>query len=321
MRKQTALKTSISDFETPWNALEEASLMLEMAEDEGEESAFDDTEELLKTSEDGVEHLEFQRMLGGPADRSNAIVQINSGAGGLESQDWASMLFRMYLRWCDSKSFKSEIVEHTSGDEAGIKSATFTVDGEFAFGYLRAEAGVHRLVRISPFDASARRHTSFASVFVYPEINDDIEIEINESEVRVDTYRASGAGGQHVNKTDSAVRLTHLPTGLVVQCQSQRSQHKNRATAFKLLKSRLYALELEAREKSMEAEYSEKKEINFGSQIRSYVLHPYRMVKDHRTNHEMGNTDAVLDGALDDFMKAFLLKAGGAGDSQDEAEG
>ena len=310
MQKQNALKRSIASFEIPANSAEEALLLMEMAEEEGDVSVYEDVAALMQEVEEGLEALEFQRMLGGPADKANAIVHINSGAGGLESQDWASMLFRMYLRWSDSQQFKAEIVEQTTGDEAGIKSATFTVEGEFAFGYLRAEAGVHRLVRISPFDASARRHTSFASVFVYPEVDDNIEIEVKESDVRIDTYRASGAGGQHVNKTDSAVRLTHIPTGVVVQCQNQRSQHKNRATAFKILKSRLYAMELEAREKSMEAEYTEKKEINFGSQIRSYVLHPYRMVKDHRTNHEVGNADAVLDGDLDGFMKAFLLQSG-----------
>ena len=317
MRKQTALKRSIASVLSPIDAVEESLLLLELAEDEGDESVLGDVEEILVTADSGSEELEFQRMLGGPADKANAIVHINSGAGGLESQDWAAMIFRMYLRWCDRHEFKPEIVEQITGDEAGIKSATFTVDGEFAFGHLRAEAGVHRLVRISPFDASARRHTSFASVFVYPEADDAIEIEVNESDVRVDTYRASGAGGQHVNKTDSAVRLTHLPTGVVVQCQNQRSQHKNRATAYKLLKSRLYALELEAREKNMEAEYSEKKDIGFGSQIRSYVLHPYRMVKDHRTNYEVGNADGVLDGNLDGFMKAFLLSVG-ANDSSSE---
>jgi len=311
MKERTRLQERVQGVTEPLVAVEDALTLLEMGMEEGDDSVCQEIEEeTLPALGKAVEALEFQRMLGGPADASSAIVSINSGAGGLESQDWAAMLMRMYMRWGDAHDYKVALLEETAGDEAGIKTATFTVSGDYAFGYLKAEAGVHRLVRISPFDASARRHTSFASVFIYPEIEDDIEVEINESDLRVDTYRASGAGGQHVNKTDSAIRITHEPTGIVVQCQSQRSQHKNRTTAMKLLKSRLHALELESREKEMEDIYANKMEIGFGSQIRSYVLHPYRMVKDHRTNVEKGNTDAVLDGDLDDFIKAYLLYAG-----------
>jgi peptide chain release factor 2 len=252
--------------------------------------------------------LEMKQMLGGEHDGGNAILSIHPGAGGMEAQDWAEMLLRMYLRWCERRGYKVEMIEQQEGDGAGIKSATALVQGPFAYGYLHAEAGIHRLVRISPFDANARRHTSFASVFVYPEIEDDVEVEINEADLRVDTYRSSGAGGQHVNKTDSAVRLTHLPTGIVVACQNERSQHKNKAMAMKILRARLYELELEKQREKIEEFAKNKKEIGFGSQIRSYVLHPYRMVKDHRTAHETGKTDAVLDGDLDSFIEAYLLK-------------
>jgi peptide chain release factor 2 len=250
----------------------------------------------------------MQQMLGGEHDAGNAILSIHPGAGGTEAQDWAEILMRMYLRWCERKGYKVQLVDRLEGEGAGIKSATFTVEGPFAYGYLHAEAGIHRLVRISPFDANARRHTSFASVFVYPDIDDDIEIEIDEADLRVDTYRSSGAGGQHVNKTDSAVRLTHLPSGIVVACQNERSQHKNRSMAMKILRAKLYELELEKQKEKMEVFTKTKKEIGFGSQIRSYVLHPYRMVKDHRTNCESGNTDAVLDGDLDRFIEAYLMQ-------------
>jgi peptide chain release factor 2 len=247
-------------------------------------------------------------MLGGESDRNNAIVSIHSGAGGTEAQDWASMLLRMYLRWAERKGFRTEVIDTLDGEEAGIKSATFEVTGEFAYGYLKAEVGIHRLVRISPFDAGKRRHTSFASVFVYPEIDEDIVIEIKDEDLRVDTFRSSGAGGQHVNKTESAVRFTHLPTGIVVSCQNERSQHKNRAMAMKVLKARLYELKLREQEEKAEQLNSAKKDIAWGSQIRSYVLQPYRLAKDHRTNHEIGNVDAVLDGDLDEFIQAFLLQ-------------
>ena len=246
-------------------------------------------------------------MLSGEHDPNNAIFSINAGAGGTESQDWAEMLFRMYLRYCERKGFRTEITDYQPGEEAGIKGVTFTVEGDYAYGYLRAEMGVHRLVRISPFDANARRHTSFCSVFVFPEISDEIEVDIDEKDLKVDTYRASGAGGQHVNKTESAIRITHVPSGIVVACQSERSQHKNRATAMKQLKARLYEMEQRKKEEEASAIAGEKKDISWGSQIRSYVLHPYRMVKDHRTGHEVGNADAVLDGDLEGFVEAYLL--------------
>ena len=241
-------------------------------------------------------------------------MSIHPGAGGTESQDWAEMLLRMYLRWGEEHDYAVELLERQDGEEAGIKSATFAVRGPYAFGYLRSEAGVHRLVRISPFDAQSRRHTSFASVDIYPEVEDDVEIDIDEKDLRIDTYRSSGAGGQHVNKTESAVRITHLPTNIVVSCQNQRSQFKNRATAMKILRSRLYEREMERRAEEQAKREGEKKEIGFGSQIRSYVLHPYRMVKDHRTGREIGNTDRVLDGDLDPFIEAWLTGERASGD-------
>ncbi len=254
-----------------------------------------------------VEVAEFQKMLGGEHDRANAILSINSGAGGTDSQDWAEMLLRMYLRWCDRRGFKRDITEIQAGEEAGIKSATVIVQGEYAYGYLLAEAGVHRLVRISPFDANARRQTSFASVFAWPEIDDNIEIEIQDKDLRIDTYRSSGAGGQHVNVTDSAVRITHLSSGLVVSCQNERSQIRNREVAMKVLKARLYDLELQKQKAKLDAVESSKKDIAFGSQIRSYVLHPYRMVKDHRTKYQEGDVDRVLDGDIDSFINTTLV--------------
>jgi peptide chain release factor 2 len=245
-------------------------------------------------------------MLGGEHDRANAILTINSGAGGTDSQDWAEMLLRMYLKWCDRRGFKSDITDIQPGEEAGIKSATVIIQGEHAYGHLAAEAGVHRLVRISPFDSNARRQTSFASVDAVPEVKEE-EIEINEEDLRIDTFRAGGAGGQHVNVTDSAVRITHLPTGIVVSCQNERSQIRNRDVAMKILKARLYELEMQKRRDKLDAVEASKKDIAFGSQIRSYVIHPYRMVKDHRTKPETGNVDRVLDGDLDDFIKATLV--------------
>jgi peptide chain release factor 2 len=253
-----------------------------------------------------MHRLDLERLLGGEHDPGNAIVTIHPGAGGTEAQDWAEMLLRLYLRWCERRGYRIELVDHQPGEGAGIKSATFTVEGPYAYGYLKCEAGVHRLVRISPFDANARRHTSFASVFVFPEIDETVEVEINEADLRVDTYRSSGAGGQHVNKTDSAVRITHLPTGIVVACQNERSQHKNRATAMKVLRARLYELEMQKQRERMDELHKTKKEIAWGSQIRSYVLHPYRLVKDHRTGVEVGNADAVLDGDLDPFIEGYL---------------
>jgi len=254
-----------------------------------------------------IEGAEFQKMLGGEHDRANAILSINAGAGGTESQDWAEMLLRMYLRWCEKKGFKRDITDIQAGEEAGIKSATVLVQGEYAFGYLSAEVGVHRLVRISPFDSAARRHTSFASVFVWPDLDEEIQIEVQDKDLRVDTYRSSGAGGQHVNVTDSAVRITHLPTGIVVSCQNERSQIRNRDVAMKVLKARLYDLERQKQQAKLDVIEASKMQIAFGSQIRSYVLHPYRMIKDHRTKHEVGDTDRVLDGDLDGLIKSTLI--------------
>jgi peptide chain release factor 2 len=255
-----------------------------------------------------VESGEIKKMLGGEHDRANAIVTIHPGAGGTESQDWAEMLLRMYVKWTERRGFKREVVDHQPGEEAGIKSVTMLVQGEYAFGLLSAEAGVHRLVRISPFDQAARRHTSFASVFVWPELEDDSETEIEEKDLRVDTYRSSGAGGQHVNVTDSAVRLTHIPTGIVVSCQNERSQHKNRASAMKVLKSRLFDLKLKEQQAKLDSITGAKKEIGFGSQIRSYVLQPYQMIKDHRTKMSVGDVQRVLDGDLDGYIKTYLTQ-------------
>ena len=255
-----------------------------------------------------VQAGEIKKMLGGEHDRKNAIVTIHPGAGGTESQDWAEMLLRMYLRWAERRGFKQELIDYQPGDEAGLKSATFTVTGDYAYGLLTAEAGVHRLVRISPFDQAARRHTSFASVFVWPELPEDVEIEIDEKDLRVDTYRSSGAGGQHVNVTDSAVRITHIPTGIVVSCQNERSQHKNRAQAMKVLKSRLFDLKMKEQQAKLDQLGGEKRDIAFGSQIRSYVLHPYQLVKDHRTKESVGDVNRVLDGDIDAFIKTFLMK-------------
>jgi len=255
-----------------------------------------------------VEAAEIKQMLGGEHDRKNAIVTIHPGAGGTESQDWAEMLLRMYLRWAERRGFKREVIDLQPGDEAGIKSATLTIAGDYAYGLMLAEAGVHRLVRISPYDQAARRHTSFASVFVWPELPDDIEIDIEDKELRIDTYRSSGAGGQHVNVTDSAVRITHLPTNIVVSCQNERSQHRNRDAAMKVLRSRLYDLKLKEQQDRLEEIGGEKRDISFGSQIRSYVLHPYRLVKDHRTKEDVGNVDRVLDGDIDGLIKVYLMQ-------------
>ncbi len=261
----------------------------------------------LKAYKKIIDKVEIKLTLSKPEDIQNAIVSIHPGAGGTESQDWAQMLYRMYTRWVEKQDFKLEVIDYQPGDEAGIKDVTFEIKGHFAFGLLKSEAGVHRMVRISPFDSNNRRHTSFASVFIYPSVEDDIDIKLDQSDLRIDTYRASGAGGQHVNKTDSAVRITHLPTGLVAQCQNERSQHKNKNQAMKILKARLYQLELEKeKEKNKELE-SQKMEISWGSQIRSYVFHPYQLVKDHRTKVENGNTQAVMDGDINQFIRAYLL--------------
>lgn len=306
LKERTALNKLVEGWNGLKSSLEEAALLLEMAEEEGDSDLLQEVEEEVLRIGNDVSHMEFQKMLSGPHDAGDAILSINSGAGGTESQDWAEMLMRMYLRWCEKKGYKTEIVDYQAGDEAGIKGATFTVSGSHAYGYLKAEIGIHRLVRISPFDANKRRHTSFASVFVLPELEEDVEVEIDEADLRVDTFRASGAGGQHINKTDSAIRITHFPTGVVVQCQNERSQHKNRATAMKILRSRLYELKLKEQEEKLGEFSADKKEIGWGSQIRSYVLHPYKMIKDHRTGFETGNVDAVLNGELDEFIITYL---------------
>ena len=307
LRKISTLEKSVKSVEKATRLSEDTQTLLELAEEDDGEGLGDEIAQTLKQFDKSIEDLEFKRMLGGIEDMNNAIVSINPGAGGTESQDWASMLLRMYERWAADKGFESVILDFQPGDEAGIKTVTIEVNGDYAYGYLKAEAGVHRLVRLSPFDSANRRHTSFASVFVYPEVDDEIEIEIETADLRIDTYRASGAGGQHVNKTDSAIRITHIPTGLVVQCQNERSQHKNKATAMKMLKAKLYTLQLEEQENKKKEIESTKQEIGFGSQIRSYVFHPYNMVKDHRTGTETGNVQAVMNGKLDEFIKSYLL--------------
>jgi peptide chain release factor 2 len=298
------------------------AVLVEWAE-QGEDIS-SDLAESLDALAAAVDAAETKKMLGGEHDQKNAIVTIHPGAGGTESQDWAEMLLRMYLRWAERRGFTREIIEIQAGDEAGIKSATFTLAGDYAYGLMLAEAGVHRLVRISPFDQAARRHTSFASVFVWPELPDDVEVEIDEKDLRIDTYRSSGHGGQHINVTDSAVRITHLPTGIVVTCQNERSQGRNRDAAMKVLRARLFDLKLREQQERLEQLGGEKKDIAFGSQIRSYVLHPYQMVKDHRTKEEVGDVSRVLDGDLDRFIKAYLmakaagrLPAGADGDGGD----
>jgi peptide chain release factor 2 len=308
LKEQASLREIVESWERYRAGLEEARFFLDLAKDEKNEEALNEAASKAADVAQGLARLELSQTLGDPDDRRSAIVSLHPGAGGTEAQDWAEMLLRMYLRWADRKGYRKEILEYQPGEEAGVKSVTFTVEGEYAYGYLKAEAGIHRLVRISPFDANSRRHTSFASVFVYPEIDETIKVEINENDLRVDTYRSSGAGGQHVNKTDSAVRLTHIPTGIVVACQNERSQHKNKAMAMKILRSRLYELEIEKQKEKMEVYHKTKKEIAWGSQIRSYVLHPYRMVKDHRTGIEVGNADSVLDGDLDRLIQAYLLQ-------------
>jgi peptide chain release factor 2 len=262
----------------------------------------------LEALDQEVQAGETKKMLGGEHDRRNAIVTIHPGAGGTESQDWAEMLLRTYLRWSERRGFKREMIDYQPGDEAGLKSATFTVNGDYAYGLLAAEAGVHRLVRISPFDQAARRHTSFASVYVWPELPDDVDVDIDEKDIRIDTYRSSGAGGQHVNVTDSAVRITHMPTGIVVSCQNERSQHRNRDSAMRVLKARIYDIKLKEQQAKLEQISGAKKEIAFGSQIRSYVLHPYQLVKDHRTKEQVGDVNRVLDGDIDLFIKTYLMK-------------
>jgi len=307
LKEKSRAEDTVRGWHNLHTALTDLEMLFEMARDEDDEKVLEEIEKELAGLETSVRNDEFKLMLGGEEDPGNAIMTIHAGAGGTEAQDWAQMLLRMYLRWAERKGFETKIIDFQPGDEAGVKSVTLTVEGRYAYGYAKAEVGIHRLVRISPFDTGKRRHTSFASVFVYPEVSDDINIEINENDLRIDTYRSSGAGGQHVNKTDSAVRITHLPTGIVVQCQNERSQHKNRAMALKVLKSRLYEEELEKKAEELDEVNKTKKKIAWGSQIRSYILHPYKMAKDHRTNREVGNVDRVLDGDIDDFIEAYLI--------------
>ena len=303
LRKRRAIERRLETLKQLRSDAEDLEAWRELVA-EGEVDA--ELESFLARLDQELARLELQLKLSGPEDDNDALVAIHSGAGGTESQDWAEMLLRMYLRWAEQAGYEVELLDRLDGEEAGIKSATFAVRGEYAYGYLKAENGVHRLVRISPYDQAKRRHTSFASVYVYPEVDDDVEIEINDEDLRVDTFRASGAGGQHVNKTESAVRITHLPTNIVVSCQNERSQLKNRSTAMKMLRTRLYDLEMQKRAEEQQEREGEKQDIAWGSQIRSYVLHPYRMVKDHRTGHETGDADSVLDGELDPFIEAWL---------------
>ncbi|HID40329.1 MAG TPA: peptide chain release factor 2, partial [Calditrichaeota bacterium] len=312
LRKINIRKDWVQAWDDVKNKLDDAEILLEMYEEQPEEDLLGELQETVKDIEKSLSELEFRRMMSGKEDPNNAILTIHPGAGGTESQDWAEMLMRMYLRFAERHGFKTEILDQQAGDEAGIKSVTIEVTGLYAYGYLKAETGVHRLVRLSPFDANNRRHTSFASVFVLPEIDENIDVEINPADLRIDTYRASGAGGQHVNKTDSAIRITHLPTGIVVQCQNERSQHKNKANALKILASRLYQLKLEEQKAKRKEIENTKTDIAWGNQIRSYIFHPYNMVKDHRTNVETSNVQQVMDGALDRFIEEYLVTFGSA---------
>lgn len=307
LRKRNAIQQDI-DLAQKFESLEEDIEIHQEFLAEGE-SVEEDFEKLLTNYFSLVDDTELRMMLSGKHDECPAILTIHPGAGGTESQDWASMLYRMYLRFCEKSGFKTTILDYQDGEEAGLKSATIRIEGAYAYGYLKAESGVHRLVRISPFDASKRRHTSFTSVHLTPEIDNDDDVVIDEKDLRIDTYRSSGAGGQHVNTTDSAVRITHLPTGIVTQCQNERSQHKNKASAMKVLRSRLAEVQRQKQQEEMEGASADKKDIGWGSQIRSYVLHPYRMVKDHRTNEESGQPEKVLEGYLKDFIRAYLLSS------------
>lgn len=297
----------LEKFNTLHSDLEESEILLELAIEESDKDTGDEVLANAQTIEERIKKLTLDLILDGEDDKNNAIISINAGAGGTEAQDWAEMLFRMYSRWIERKGFKFNIIDFQPGDEAGIKGVTFTASGDYAYGYLKTEIGVHRLVRISPFNASRKRHTSFASVFVYPELDNEIIIEVEDKDLRIDVFRASGAGGQHVNKTSSAVRITHLPSGIVVQCQQEKSQYRNKEMAMKVLKARLYQLEKQKQEEKFQELHESKEEIAWGSQIRSYVMHPYQMVKDHRINLEVGNITGVLDGTLDPFIENVLL--------------
>ncbi len=318
MRERTRLETALNGFRDLEKNAAENLEMIELGEAEGDNDIVDEAEAALRGLRDQAAKLELESLLSGEADGNDCFVEIHAGAGGTESQDWAQMLLRMYARWAEAHDYKVDWLEESAGEEAGIKSATIQVTGMNAYGWMKTESGVHRLVRISPYDASARRHTSFASVWIYPKIDDTIDIVIEDKDLRIDTYRASGAGGQHVNKTDSAIRITHIPTNIVVQCQNDRSQHRNRAAAMDMLRARLYEAELRKREEDAQAENALKSDIGWGHQIRSYVLQPYQMVKDLRTNVEKSNPQAVLDGDLDDFMAAALAaRVEGAANEQD----
>ncbi|MFL5427000.1 MAG: peptide chain release factor 2 [Myxococcales bacterium] len=306
-KEKSQLETALAQFEREKGRVDDALALWELAEEADDPHAREEAKVAAAEAASGIERLELTRMLSGPQDHLNAIVEINAGAGGTESQDWAQMLYRMYTRYAERKGWEVDPADFQPGEEAGLKNVSFIARGDHAFGYLKAEVGVHRLVRISPFDSNARRHTSFASVFVYPEVDEDIEINVNPADVRIDTFRSSGAGGQKVNKTDSAIRMTHIPTGIVVSMQNERSQHKNRDMAWKVLRSRLYELELRKQQAQRDKIEATKADISFGSQIRNYVLAPYRMVKDVRTGVESGNPDVVLDGELDQFIQPFLL--------------
>jgi len=319
MRERTRLDTGIGTYLKAEATLKDNLDLIELAEAEGEDDVVTEAEKALQALRERTAKMELESLLSGEADANDCYLEVHAGAGGTESQDWAEMLLRMYTRWSDQHGYKVEYIEESPGEEAGLKSATIRVSGDNAYGWLKTESGVHRLVRISPYDAASRRHTSFASVGVYPVIDDTIEVEVVESDLRIDTYRASGAGGQHVNRTDSAVRITHMPTGIVVQCQNDRSQHRNRAQAMTMLKARLYELELQKREEQAQADHAAKTDIGWGHQIRSYVLHPYKMVKDLRTDVEKGNAEGVLDGDIDPFLEAALAARVGAGDKGEAA--
>jgi len=301
------LQEIVSSWQAMQTSWEEAQILLELADEANDPDTEREADQIITNLSESIASSELECMLSGEHDANNAMLTIHAGAGGTEAQDWADILLRMYLRWTEKKKFTTEVLDMLPGDEAGTKSVTLMVTGHNAYGYLRSEMGIHRLVRISPFDSQKRRHTSFASVFIFPELDDEIKVEINDKDIRIDTYRASGAGGQHVNKTSSAIRITHFPSGIVVQCQNERSQFSNKSTAMKMLKAQLYEYEKKAQKEDQQVLHGDKKEIAWGSQIRSYVMQPYRMVKDHRTSYETGNVDSVMDGNLDPFIKAFLL--------------
>lgn len=307
LKEKSTTENELQIISTINTKFEDINVLLELSEEEGGEGLLEEARKNITALSLELDDAELKSILSLEEDKNNAIVTINPGAGGTESQDWAQILMRMYIRWAERSGYKIEIAELLPGEEAGIKSATLTVTGKYAYGYLKAEAGVHRLVRISPFDANKRRHTSFAAVLVYPEIDENIEVELKEDDLRIDTFRASGAGGQHVNKTSSAVRITHIPTGIVASCQNERSQHKNKAVALKIIRARLYAIKKKEQDEKMEEFIGEKKDIAWGNQIRSYTLQPYQLVKDHRTGIEIGNVDAVLDGDIEGFIKGYLL--------------